>query len=125
MTDQTPDDKEWDRILRQAWITSSLERDKAIITLSSAGLALLVAFITRVTGHHCVIGVILFIGLVGFTASIIAGVGCLHVNRAIILRELKREQEQDYSLFDKILIAGFVVGVVSIFLIGLVTILSP
>ena len=126
VSEPTPSDSEWDKTLRQAWITTTLERDKAMITLSSAGLALLVTFMTRLTTvHQCMARLILLIGLIAFTTSIIAGVWCLHINRDIIRRELKREAETVSVLPDVILTSGFIAGVCSVSLIGLIAILSP
>ena len=126
MSEPIPNDAEWDKTLRQAWITTSLERDKAVITLSSAGLALLVTFIARLpTVHQCIAKLVILIGLIAFTASIVAGVWCLHINREIIRRELKREPETESILPDAILMSGFIAGVCSVFLIGLIAVLSP
>lgn len=124
MSDQAQDNKEWDNVLRQAWVNTSLERDKAIITLSSAGLALIVAFITSQPAHDCLMRTFLLVGMAGFTASAIAGVRCLHINRDIISRELDREPELNHHFSDTILIAGFIVGIVSVFLLGLTSIVA-
>jgi len=125
MADDEKHDFEWDKLLRQAWLNTSIERDKAIITLSSAGLAVLVTFITKVARSECLIRLFLLIGLLGFTTSVIAGVRCLHINRHFIERELRREPEPKSSLADYLLIWGFISGVVSVALIGVAIIFSP
>lgn len=122
MPEQSPQQKdqaEWDRILRQAWVTTSLERDKTIVALSSAGLALLVTFLLKVGAHEFFVRALLLLGVIGFTSSILAGVHCLSVNRSIIQRELRREPEGSPPLADKIVIWGFRVGILAIAAVGI------
>jgi len=118
----TQEQAQWNHLLRQSWITTRLERDKAIITLSSAGLGLVVLFITKNPPKQCFMKLLLVIGIVGFTAAIIGGVRCLHINGEIIQRELKREPEKTYLFADALLYSGFLVGVVFLTLIGFATI---
>jgi len=120
MDESSPDQKEWEKILRQAWITTSLERDKAIVTLSSAGLALLVSFLKGAEPGSTLHRLVLLAGMIGFTASSITGVWCFHLNRRIIACELQKMPERSIPFHDHILIWGFILGALSIFCSGLI-----
>lgn len=118
--------KAWKNMLRQLWFTTSLEKDKSIITLSSAGLALLIAFVTRSSpkaDYGTMEKMILLLGLCGFTASILAGVRCLGFNREVA-EALLADKDEPKSLADDILRIGFLAGVFAVALIGIAAILS-
>lgn len=119
MIDESSEEKEWSRILRQTWITSALEKDKVLIMLSSAGLGFLITVLTKSAPLGCVQKGFLFIGLIGFTAAIVGGIGSLEANQRIILRELKREPETKKPISDIIMKWGFMAGIGCTCLMGL------
>lgn len=112
-------------MLRQAWLNTNIERDKTIITLSSAGLALLANIALNATSQDLGFETVVFVGLLSFTISILAGVYCLHSNRRILETELDRDEENSSDVPDLLLLAGFVLGVLAFGVAGTLILTKP
>jgi hypothetical protein len=99
-------------VLLQAWIQTRMERDKTIVTLSAAGLGLLVTILTTVGVIHAWL-LLLFVGaIVGFVTSISASLVIYQLNSQHIEHALRGSSERDPRLerYDKTSFRAFLLG---------------
>lgn len=106
--------------LLTAWIQTKMERDKTLVTLSSAGIGLLVTILTT-AGVSYLYLLILFLGaFVGFGLCIWTSLQIYQLNSTHLENEL-RSVNTDLKLekYDKRSLRSFLAGVICICLIGL------
>ena len=106
--------------LVSAWIQSRMERDRSLITLSSAGIGLLLTLSSTVGPDGFLTFSLYCIGFVGFAVTIISGLSIFHRNSLHIERLIAEKQTTDPLLarLDSISRTGFTLGVLSIVLLG-------
>jgi hypothetical protein len=111
------------QVLLSAWIETRMERDKTIITLSAAAIALLVTIITAV--HINGLWQYLF-ATIAFAGFIIASCSCLHIYQinAKHIEEALRDEHKGLSSsllknLDILSLIGFYVGVGGIILMAI------
>lgn len=106
--------------LLSAWIQTKMERDKTLVTLSSAGIALLVTILTT-AGVSSLYLLILFLGaFIGFGLCIWTSLQIYQLNSTHLENEL-RSVNTDLKLekYDKRSLRSFLAGVICICIIGL------
>lgn len=106
--------------LLAAWIGVSLERDRTLLTLSTAGVGLLVTILTT-AGIQRLWMIALYVGaFAGFLATIVFSFQLYRANANILKQEIMKSDEQrpDLRGLDKRTMRAFVVGVVFSILIG-------
>jgi uncharacterized Tic20 family protein len=123
-SDKDQEEIDFRKLLRETWINTSIERDKTIVTISSAGLGLIVAFLDKLHDANCLVHLIILFGLLGFLASIIGGVWCFHYNRQVVESVLDGKEEPKFSAPDNLLLSGFFIGIFSIVIIGIALIFN-
>ena len=115
-----------------AWVNTSLERDKSLLALSAGGIGLLVTLTTTVgvTSHTLVA---LHVGAVlSFLSSLIAVLIVLEGNKASIRRTLqalalsdedwkKQKEPRFLAKLDRVALASFLLGVLLTTIIGITT----
>lgn len=107
-----------------AWYTTKLEKDKHLLSLSSAAIALLVTLATTVAIHDIKAGVAYCIALVAFLTCIVCVLVVLDKNaeylKSIVTQSRKvKNQSTKLECLDKISSGAFVIGVVFTLLVGL------
>jgi hypothetical protein len=127
MTNSTDDSdlKERERIyysaIVDAFIDSSMERDRSLLTLSSAGIALDVTLMTTV-GVHSTFELILYIlSVLLFGSAIIFILHVFKLNKEYLLRLASGEKADDPKLkkADNAIYALFVSGIILLFAVAL------
>jgi hypothetical protein len=103
-----------------AWIDISLERDRTLLTLATAGVGLLVTILTT-TGVQSLWMIVLYIGaFAGFLATIIFSFQLYRANASTLKHEITNcdEQRPDLRGLDMRTMRSFSIGVVFSILIG-------
>lgn len=99
--------------LVNGWIITRMEKDKAILTLSTAGLGVLVAFFNNISYNNN-LGLLLYgLALLCFIVSIISGVWILSANADYCEAVIKEEEPKNENLIDcldKFLMWSFIIG---------------
>jgi len=118
-----PKDTAYYSALLSAWIQSRMERDRTLITLSSAGIGLLLTLSSTVGPNSKAILALYCLGFLGFTVAIFS---CLHIyqrNSRHIERQLTEPPASDPTLsrFDRLSWAAFFLGVASVVGIGILS----
>lgn len=106
--------------LLAAWIDVSLERDRTLLTLATAGVGLLVTILTT-TGIQSLWMIVLYVGaFAGFLATIIFSFQLYRANANTLKQEITKSDDQrpDLRGLDKRTMRSFVAGVVFSILIG-------
>ena len=105
-----------------AWIETKMERDKTLVTLSAAGIGLLVTILTALDVESKWMLLLFFISFIGFGFCIWMALQIYQLNSIRIENELN-EQHADLKLkkYDKKTIWSFLLGVVAMCLIGLLS----
>jgi hypothetical protein len=119
----SPKELEHYKIVLNAWVLSRLEKDKAILTLSSAGIGLLVTLITKFgVKSQCELllytfGILIFIVAAGCIVAI------FHFNANHLKKVVKEEESESPFLqfLDKAAATLFILGLVNLFAIGLLS----
>lgn len=110
-------------VLLSAWIQTKMERDKALVTLSSAGIGLLVTLLTTVPVRQAFQIPLFVIAVAAFLCTILCSLRIYQMNSDHIERAIKGSSEKDPKLekYDKLSVSGFAVGVLAALLFGLVS----
>ena len=109
-------------VLLQAWIQTKMESDKTLVTLSAAGIGLLVTILTT-AGVRRIWEVLLYLGsFAGFLTTIWTSLTIYQLNSKHIETELKQSTGQDLKLekYDKRSKRAFIFGAICACLIGVV-----
>jgi hypothetical protein len=100
--------------LVNGWITTRMEKDKAILTLSTAGLGVLVSFFNNISANHYLSLILYGLALLCFIISIISGVWILSANaeycEAVIGEEEEPANGKLIDCLDKFLMGSFILG---------------
>lgn len=99
--------------LVNGWITTRMEKDKAILTLSTAGLGVLVAFFNNIVYSDITSLLLYGLSLIFFIVAIISGVWILSENAdycEAIIKEEEAKNEKLIDILDKSLIYSFILG---------------
>lgn len=108
-----------------AWIQSKMERDKALLTLSSGGVGLLVTFLQfkeTIESCHSILYYIAFISFILCIASVIV---IFNRNAKYIEKLLSsetRENDKVLGFFDYMAVTFFTIGILFTIIIGLLNI---
>ncbi len=97
--------------LINAWLTTRMERDKTILTLSTAGLGVLVTFFNNISVNYNLIFYIL--ALLSFIIAILSGLFIFSENADYCLSIVNEEPYQNEKLMkycDKTLLISFLCG---------------
>ena len=110
-------------VLLSAWISTKMERDKTLVTLSAAAIGLLVTILTTV-GVNNIWEIPLFIVAVSsFLITIWSSLVIYQLNSEHLESALKGSSEKDPRLekYDKRSVRAFVTGAFSALLIGVIS----
>ncbi len=107
--------------LLSAWIDTRMERDKTLISLSAAGIALLVTLLTTVGAPNLFVLLLYVIAFVSFASCLGSGIKVFRENSDHIRELINRGSADDLTLkrYDKVLVCSFVAAAISLILIGL------
>ena len=110
------------QVLLSAWIQTRMERDKAVVTVSAAGIGLLVTLLTTVGVHDFWQRFVTIGAFIGFFGSIWISLTIYELNAGHIEYSLKGGNGKDPKLerCDKLSRAFFSSGIVCLMLLGLI-----
>lgn len=109
-------------VLLQAWIQTKMERDKTLVTLSAAGIGLLVTILTT-TGVLKEWEILLYLGaFIGFLVTIWTSIKIYELNSQHIENELRQDSAKLIELekYDRRSIRFFIFGAICACFIGIV-----
>lgn len=106
--------------LLNAWITTKMERDKLILTLSSGGIALLVTLLSAIGIRNCLETILYILAFISFTITIIVIMVILDENSRYIEEIISSGKKTDPKLsrLDKFTMISFICGILFTILIG-------
>ena len=108
-------DVEYYSHLVNSWITTRMEKDKAILTLSTAGLGVLVSFFSNISYTNITSSILYGLALISFILAIISGIWILSENanycEAVICDETPKNDKL-ISILDYSLICNFIFGLI-------------
>lgn len=99
--------------LVNGWITTRMEKDKSILTLSTAGLGVLVTFFNNISYNDITSLLLYGLSLIFFIMAIISGVWILSENAdycEAVINEEEAKNEKLIDILDKSLIYSFILG---------------
>ncbi len=106
-----------------AFIDSSMERDRNLLNLSAGGIGLLVTLMTTV-GVHSTFGLCLYISsIISFSVAIILILHVFKLNKSYLLKLATDEKTTEVPLkkYDSAIFILFILGIIFLFSIGLST----
>jgi hypothetical protein len=97
-----------------------MEHDKTLVTVSSAGIGLLVT-LAAIQGVRSVFEIVSFvIGLIGFVVCINVALKLYRLNSTLIESELRSsELKPNLKTYDRLALASFMIGVVCLCTVGI------
>jgi hypothetical protein len=103
-----------------AWYTTRFEKDKHLLSLSSAGIGLLVSLLTAVGTNTLYTAVIYGLALICFLISIVCILGVFSRNSAYLESIVSGNDNNDVILviLDKTAVISFVLGIIFTLLVG-------
>ncbi len=103
-----------------AWYTTKFEKDKYLLTLSSAGIGLLVTLVTTVGLKTPYTALMYALAVVSFLVCILVILAIFDRNAKHLENIIQKDEEKDPALraYDKIASFSFVFGIVFILLVG-------
>jgi len=110
-------------VLLQAWIDTRMERDKTLVTLSAAGIGLLLTILTTVGVPYLWVTILYAISFTGFLITIWTALKIYQRNSVHIENELKGLPGKDQMLekFDRLSVRAFLTASIFAISIGLVS----
>lgn len=104
-----------------AWFNTKLEKDKSIITISSAAIGLLVTIITTKGVQNLIQGALFSVAFIGFLSAIITVIQTLDKNAEQIQMDLSNQGNVNHELGrnDLIISLSFYVGIIFTIFIGI------
>jgi hypothetical protein len=110
-------------VLLQAWIDTRMERDKTLVTLSAAGIGLLVTILTTVGVPYLWVTILYAFSFIGFLVTIWTSLQIYQRNSVHIENELRGKSEKDHMLetFDRLSLKAFLTASIFAISIGLVS----
>jgi len=121
--DESPKEVAYYSALVQAWITTRLDQDKTIITLSSAGIGLIVTLLTTVSSINFAAIILYILSTFGFSVAIISSTTILGKNSKYLEQVIKGKRGSDPYLryWDAARNIGFYAGIVFLIMIGIMS----
>jgi len=114
---------EYYKVILSAWVTTRLEKDKAILTLSSAAIGLLVTLLAKFGVQSRCEYLLYVLGILVFIVSASLIVLIFHYN-SVHLERVARDKEQSsptLQILDKSAAVLFIIGLIIFFCIGLLS----
>jgi len=110
-------------VLLSAWIETKMERDKTLVTLSAAGIGLLVTILTTVGVNNVWVIPLFAISVVAFLVTIWSSLVIYQLNSQHLEDAISGSSERDPRLekYDKRSIRAFIIGGISALLIGILS----
>ena len=104
-----------------AWYTTKFEKDKHLLSLSAAGIGLLVTLATAVGVANYYTAIVYVLAVVSFLVCILAVISIFGRNADHLERLVAGADEQDnvLSILDGVASASFVIGIVFTLFVGL------
>jgi hypothetical protein len=104
--------KEFRGQLRNAWMQTSLERDKSILTLSFGAIGLLFVIVDKLPISNHATLLIFLLAILSFMIAVVSVVWIFQENRPILQSQLKGEDENSKfaDLLDHLAVGGFCLG---------------
>ncbi len=103
------------------WINTALERDKSLLTLSAAGLGLLVSLMATV-GVKSTASLMLYgVAALAFLVCLVSVLMVLGANKMVIERALSQQSQPPIAWLDKTAMSSFAVGALLSAIIGFST----
>ena len=104
--------KEFRGQLRNAWIQTSLERDKSILTLSFGAIGLLFVIVDQLPIDSKTTLLIFLLAILAFVVSVVSIVWIFQENRSLLESQLKEKEENSKlaGFLDKLAVGGFLLG---------------
>lgn len=109
-----PKDVEFYAAQAQAWFNTALEHDKSILTLSTAGVGLLVTLLTTIGAHTCLQRFLFALALLAFVVSSVAVLRIFAKNKSYLedlVANGKSASESRLRQLDVLAIMAFALGV--------------
>ncbi|MBC2696014.1 MAG: hypothetical protein HF982_12230 [Desulfobacteraceae bacterium] len=121
--DVSPKEVAYYSALVQAWITTKLDHDKTIITLSSAGIGLIVTLLATVSPNNVAYIILYILSTFGFCLAIISATTVLKKNSKYIEQVIKGKRDRDPYLryWDSAMTIGFYAGIVFLIIIDIIS----
>ena len=104
-----------------AWYTTKFEKDKHLLSLSTAGVALLVTLATTVGALTLCTAAMYFLAVFSFLVCILTVLSVFSRNADHLQRLIKEDEKKDpvLGLLDKFASTSFVFGIIFTLLVGL------
>lgn len=111
----------WYSALVSAFVDSSIERDKSLLTLSSGGIAILITIMTTVGLASLRDLILLIVAAVAFLIAIFLLLIIFNMNKKYLIKLANddKTQKPPLKIFDRIVFACFIIGIVSALLVGI------
>ena len=112
MENSDQDQRDYKNLLAQSWVTSSFEKDRSILTVSSAGIGLLIALANAFPIKNELTLVIFIIALLSFTLSVGFAIWIFSENKKIVISALYPEKGKAGlgKILDRLLVTTFLMG---------------
>ncbi|GAW97983.1 MULTISPECIES: hypothetical protein [Colwellia] len=103
-----------------AWYTTRFEKDKHLLSLSSAGIGLLVTLLTAIGTNSVYTAIIYGLALICFLISIISVLGVFSRNSTYLESVVSGNDNNDVilTILDKTAVLSFVLGIIFTLLVG-------
>jgi len=106
------------QVMLNAWIQSRMEHDKTLITLSSAGIGLLVTVAATFGAQHWIMPWLYGLTLSCFLCCIVISLKVYRLNSLLIECELKGSGKPDLKPYDRAAKVSFIMGAIAFCCIG-------
>lgn len=120
-------DVEYFSHLVNSWITTNMEKDKAILTLSTAGLGVLITFFNNISPNYDFALLFYILSLICFVISIISGLWIFSENAnycEAVISEKTPNNENLIGKLDNFLIYSFIIGLICAIILSFILIFS-
>lgn len=106
--------REYRNLLRQSWVTSSFEKDKSILTVSSAGIGLLITLASAFPIKDKITLFVFMAATLAFMIAVCAAIWIFSENRKVVLEQLHPEKSVRCiaKTLDRLLIYSFLTGLI-------------
>lgn len=111
------DDRMYKSALLNGWIQNRNDKDKTLVTLSSAGIGLIITLLTQIELNNIFECLFYILALISFLASIFTALLIFDANSKYLLESYRDKNPKSISYLDKICQGAFFLGVVMLTLI--------
>lgn len=101
------------------WVTTRMEKDKSILTLSTAGIGVLVSFFSNIDTSNLLIYTLYILSILCFVIAILSALKIFDENSNYFMNIVKNENPKSISYLDKILYFSFIFGLVFTIILSL------